>query len=250
MASNIYAVVLGGLDNSASGPYSMVSAGFDNCAGAQASWAGGWSAKVRPGTLSGVPGAGCDGVVAVGFGGDSGTYVWSGSQTDFVSTGSGQYLIDAPGGVGIQTNSPNGFALAVNGSAAKPGGGSWSVFSDRRLKRNIQTVSNGMLGRLLQMKTYTFDYIDEAVENGLGLTGTQVGLMAQEVAEVFPDWVDQDDRGYLYVTERSVMAIMVQALRELRSEKDAQLEALAAQNAELHQRLLTLEAMLASDERG
>ncbi|RKY33693.1 MAG: hypothetical protein DRP68_01415 [Candidatus Omnitrophota bacterium] len=37
--------------------------------------------------------------------------------------------------VGVNTNNPGGHTLAVNGSAAKPGGGSWSTFSNIRLKK-------------------------------------------------------------------------------------------------------------------
>ena len=39
------------------------------------------------------------------------------------------------------------FDLAVNGTAAKSGGGSWSSLSDARLKKDIKTL-NGALDRL------------------------------------------------------------------------------------------------------
>ena len=240
-ATGTHGVVTGGEGNTASGVYSIVSGGTDNCAGSQASWAGGFSAKVRPGSLSGAPGEACNGVPSIGISGDSGTYVWSGSQTDFISSGPGQYLIDAPGGVGIQTNNPAAFDLAVNGTAAKPGGGSWSAFSDQRLKQNIHPLPSNMLDRLLRLNAYTFEYKEEAINKRLARAGEQIGLMAQEVAEVFPDWVEEDQEGYLYVTERGVTAIMVQALRELRAEKDRQLQALADYNAELAERNRELE---------
>jgi len=55
-----------------------------------------------------------------------GTFVWADStNADFASTGVNQFLIRVSGGVGIGTNNPLGFQLAVNGTAAKTGGGSY-----------------------------------------------------------------------------------------------------------------------------
>jgi hypothetical protein len=46
-----------------------------------------------------------------------GVFVWADSPSGgFTSTGSNQFLIRAAGGVGINTNNPNGAALAVNGT--------------------------------------------------------------------------------------------------------------------------------------
>ncbi len=67
----------------------------------------------------------------------------------------------------------------------------------------------------------------------------QVGLVAQEVEAVFPDWVSTGPDGMKQVTERSTTALMVEALRDLRTEKDAEIDALKA-------RLEKLEALLAA----
>jgi hypothetical protein len=145
--------------------------------------------------------------------------------------------------VGINTNDPNDFDLAVDGSAAKPGGGQWSTFSDARLKKNTQPVSEvagSLLERLLELNAYSFEYTDEAVDSRLGLPGKQIGLLAQEVREVFPECVDTDEDGYLYVTERGTTAIMVEALHELSDKHDQQMPELRNQNAELHTQVASL----------
>lgn len=125
--------------------------------------------------------------------------------------------------IGIDTSNPGAFNFAINGSAAKTGGGSWSVFSDARLKHNIAPMT-GTLDRLLQLRGYTFEYNTEAVANRLALPGNQIGLIAQEVQRVFPDWVETDAEGYLFVTERATTALMVEALRDLRNEKNKELD--------------------------
>ncbi|MCC5928189.1 MAG: tail fiber domain-containing protein, partial [Cyclobacteriaceae bacterium] len=136
------------------------------------------------------------------------------------------------GNNGVSVNTPNnlGFLFSVNGSAAKPGGGSWSTYSDLRLKHSVNQLGKGTLDRLLLLKGYTFHYHPEAIKNRLALPGIQTGLIAQEVEDVFPEWVESDEDGYLYVTERGLTAIIVEALRELREEKDAEITKLRREN--------------------
>ena len=69
------------------------------------------------------------------------------------------------GNVGIGTTAP-GFQLEVNGSAGKPGGGSWSISSDRRLKKNVAGLQ-GSLDKLMQLRGVTYEYIDPQSINEL-----------------------------------------------------------------------------------
>jgi len=139
------------------------------------------------------------------------------------------------------------YQFRSDGTAYKPGGGAWSVLCDPRLKHDI-TPMRGTLDRLLALRGYEFLYNDDVVASHRGLPGTQIGLMADEVERVFPDWISRDASGMRMVTERSTTALMVEALRDLRSEKDTQLQArdekiqrLEKDNAELRERLERLE---------
>jgi hypothetical protein len=139
------------------------------------------------------------------------------------------------------------FQFRTDGNAFKTGGGSWAAFSDPRLKHDI-TPMHGTLDRLLSLRGYEFLYNDDAVAARRGLPGTQIGLMADDVERVFPDWISRDIDGMRMVTERSTTALMVEALRDLRTEKDTQLQArdakidrLEKDNAELKARLERLE---------
>lgn len=157
------------------------------------------------------------------------------------TVGVSRVLIDANGRVGIGTTTPDQ-TLTVNGNASKPGGGSWAVYSDPRLKHDIRPMS-GTLDTLLSLHGYSFEYNADAVASGKGLPGRQVGLMADEVERVFPEWVSRDDEGYRAVTERATTALMVEALRDMRAEKDAQIESLRRQNESMGAELQELRAL-------
>jgi hypothetical protein len=233
-ASGDLSTIPGGDSNTAAGLAATVSGGQFNTAGGSHSMAGGRRAKVR--TAAQVGGGDTNG--------DEGTFVWADSQDfDFTSTGPNQFIIRAQNGVAINTPAPAGFALAVAGSAAKTGGGSWATYSDERCKRDIRPMT-GTLDMVLSLHGYTFEYKPEFVTTGMGLPGTQRGLLAQEVREVFPDWVGSNDQGYLHVTERSTMALMVESLRDLRSEKDREIASLREENQALKARLERIETML------
>ena len=61
-----------------------------------------------------------------------------------------------------------------------------SAISDARLKENIQDLTGG-LDAVLSLKPRTYDW-----KEGSGQTGTGVrGFIAQEVEEVFPEYVDE-----------------------------------------------------------
>ncbi len=150
----------------------------------------------------------------------TGGFVWADStDADFASTASNQFLIRASGGVGINANNPDA-ALTVNGDADKPGGGSWAVFSDARLKKNIEPL-NDALNRLLELRAVTFEYKDpQSIHE---LPGVQIGMIAEEVEKVFPDWVDTAPNGMKRLSIHGFEALTVEALRELRAEKDAEI---------------------------
>ena len=130
------------------------------------------------------------------------------------------------GSVGIGTSTPD-FTLHVNGTAGKPGGGSWSVASDVRLKQNIQPLREA-LDSLCRVETVTYEYIDPAAVHERH--GVRTGVIAQQVETVFPDWVEEGADGYKRVTFRGFEALAIEALRELRAEKDAEIARLRAEH--------------------
>ncbi|MCB9030686.1 MAG: tail fiber domain-containing protein [Deltaproteobacteria bacterium] len=133
------------------------------------------------------------------------------------------------GNTGIKTDNPS-FDFEVNGTAAKPGGGSWAVASDARLKKNVASLENS-LDKVLALRGVTFEYINP--EEVHELPGVQTGMIAQEVERVFPEWVLEGADGYKRVSVKGFEALIVEALRELREEKDAEIDDLRLQIEEL-----------------
>ncbi len=116
--------------------------------------------------------------------------------------------------------------LLVQGAAFKPGGGSWGNSSDLRLKRKIEPLT-GALEKLLQLRGVCFEWVEpEKMGNQHGL---QHGLIAQEVESVFPEWISTGADGYKLLTIIGFEALMIEALRELKSE----IESLKSQPVEL-----------------
>jgi len=128
----------------------------------------------------------------------------------------------------------NGGDLFVNGAAYKPGGGSWSNSSDERLKKNIQPLT-GVLDKLLELRGVSYEYKDP--DRIHELSGERIGMIAQQVEKVFPDWVSTGTDGYKRLTYRGFEALTVEALRQLRAEQDAKMAALEKQNAEMEKEL-------------
>ncbi|HRQ63750.1 MAG TPA: tail fiber domain-containing protein, partial [Xanthomonadaceae bacterium] len=127
--------------------------------------------------------------------------------------------------------------FTVTAAAFKPGGGSWSASSDIRLKEGIEPLS-GALERLLKLRGVSFDYREP--DPARRPAGRRIGFVAQEVQPLFPDWVGQDDQGYLTVGSQGFEALTVEALRELRAENAAALVLLEAENAALRRELASL----------
>jgi hypothetical protein len=137
--------------------------------------------------------------------------------------------VTTAGLVGIGTTAPTS-TLSVNGVADKPGGGQWAVFSDARLKKNVKPLE-GALERLMCLQGVSFEYKDpEAIHE---LPGVQIGMIAQEVEKIFPDWVDTAPNGMKRLSVHGFEALTVEAMRQLRKEKDAQLTELETANAKL-----------------
>lgn len=121
------------------------------------------------------------------------------------------------GNFGIGTDMP-GFLLHVNGSAGKPGGGSWDSASDIRLKNVIGKYQKG-LKEIMGIDPIYYSYKDE---NPLNLPSDKIfiGVSAQELQNNIPEAIGEYQDGYLSVNNDPVIWTMINAIKELKIENE------------------------------
>ncbi len=132
----------------------------------------------------------------------------------------------------------------VNNAAYKPGSDRWTIYSDRRLKTDIQPLKHA-LDALLRLRGVTFNWRDPASQGGSA--GLQLGLIADEVEQVFPQWVGRDASGLRTLTVTGFEALTVEALRELRA---TQKQALTERESKIAALRARLSALAAGNESG
>jgi hypothetical protein len=147
--------------------------------------------------------------------------------------------------------------------ASSPGVYIWQISnppSDLQLKRDIVPI-NKALCTLEQLKPVSFywkdpkyflkevdeDLLNDAIRNEQDieevnkfresiqtkLEKQQFGFIAQDVEQIFPDWVDTDENGHKRLNITQLNALLVQAIKELKLAH----ENLAQENQQLKQRL-------------
>ncbi len=112
--------------------------------------------------------------------------------------------------------------------------------SDRRLKTDIEAVSNGMLGKLMQLQPVTYRYTAEAAG-----AKHSIGFLAQDVQAIFPELVAQStnqkgEKGYLSINYGGFGVLAIKAIQEQQTE----LELLKKENEALRAKFESLEARL------
>ncbi|HEX6188170.1 MAG TPA: hypothetical protein VFZ40_08810 [Pyrinomonadaceae bacterium] len=119
------------------------------------------------------------------------------------------------GNVGIGTLAPTD-TLSVNGTASKPGGGSWAVFSDERLKNVKGRYSRG-LSAVMKLQPLRYTY---RPGNPLGLnsTGEYQGFGAKALSQVIPEAVTTNENGFLQVNNDPILWTMLNAIQEQQRE--------------------------------
>jgi len=170
----------------------------------------------------------------------------------FIYEGGTNTIVSRGGLVGIRTIAPTQ-TLSVNGSAGKPGGGTWATFSDRRLKQHIRPFQDG-LEQILAIEPVFYQY------NGKANTPTDqeyVGVIAQDMAKIADYMVNpvsvphgQETNDYLSYDGTALPYMLVNAVQELHQELDqkekriSQLESQIHEMNELQERLDQLESLV------
>lgn len=146
----------------------------------------------------------------------------------FQNTSSGYWADIGTTGYSMVTNG----GLYIQSSATyRPGGGSWLSTSDVRLK-DIHGDYNKGLDDIAQLNPVTFNY---KADNPLGLPDDEeyIGFIAQEVQKIFPEAITEGEKGYLTFDMHPVTVAIVNAIQELKTQKDQEIADLKAEVDEL-----------------
>lgn len=168
---------------------------------------------------------------------------------DFRLAGANRMRLTSDGrlGIGINYNPATQFNLDVRGGIRSTTG----VFasSDKRFKENIKSLS-GMTEKLLQLEGMQYNFKNEQVGNvdlrGLG-DRTHFGFLAQDLLQVFPEMVIQDDNGFYAVQYDALIPVLVEGFKdqnETITEQEATIEQLNSKVDELETQMAAIAAAL------
>ncbi len=166
---------------------------------------------------------GSSGTVAAGRG------VWGNASS---TTGYGGYFNNTATGLYATTSTPAsyyGIYCAAGGGLAN--GNTWAN-SDARYKTNIVPMSNGILDKIMQLNPCNYNFDVNKFPVFRGNEGNQIGLIAQELEQVFPELVNNQKyipdptvdpngketpamvKGYYAVDYSSLTPILIKGMQE------------------------------------
>jgi len=113
----------------------------------------------------------------------------------------------------------NTFSIATNGDVSGTHG-TYHTSSDQRHKTNIETVTDA-LSKVQMLRGVYYDWIEQKDERTSN--GHEIGLIAQEVLAVIPEvvHVQEDDLGTMAVYYDRLVALLIEAVKELSHKNDA-----------------------------
>ncbi len=202
------------------------------------------------GTGYGVVGESSSGT-AVYASSDTGTALWASSS------GANIALFFGPGNVGIGTVAADKLQVAGDIRIGNIGTGqglgcvkdedgsviAGTCSSDRRLKRDV-TPFGRSLDAVVRLQPVSFGWRAEEFPDRHFGHARAFGLIAQDVEAVLPELVATDAEGYKAVKYQQLPFYLLQAIKDLRAEKDEAIKDLKAENDDLKARLQRLEAAL------
>lgn len=130
--------------------------------------------------------------------------------------------------IGIGTSdSDRKNAIEVTQTGALIANTSWTTGSDRKLKDNITLLEDGVLDKVLKLKPSRFTLKADLEEE----KRVQIGFIAQEIEEVFPEYVviHTDNKGEetRYLDYEKICVVLTKALQEQQEIIDKQNERLS-----------------------
>jgi len=150
-----------------------------------------------------------------------GIRIWTNATSNDVNGTGSERLSIIAGSVGIGSGSP-AYKLDVSGTIRATG--DVIAYSDRRVKQDIVTLENSV--ELIQkLRGVSYKKIGESEE--------KIGVIAQEILEVLPQVVSEDENGMYSVAYGNMAGLFIEAIKQQQAHIDT-----------LEQRIEKLEQLL------
>jgi hypothetical protein len=82
-----------------------------------------------------------------------------------------------------------------------------TAYSDARVKKNITTIEKA-LDKVLQLRGVSYQRTDMDSDK------THIGVIAQEIQQILPEVVSEDDKGHLSVAYGNIIGVLIEAIKE------------------------------------
>ena len=157
----------------------------------------------------------------------------SANTLTFITNNTEQLRINPDGNVGIGTKNPANILTIAQNSATDPIADSWTTYSSRRWKTNINTIEDAIY-KVQNLRGVTYDWKADGKHD--------IGLIAEEVGKVIPEVVVFENNGKdaKSIDYGRLVAVLIEAVKE-------QQKTIAEQNskiAEISTALNNLESSL------
>ncbi len=150
----------------------------------------------------------CAGVTGEGFGS-----TWANFGGYFTATASQSQIRSS--GVYATVVNPNNYSnswAAYFDGLTYCSAGIWSG-SDRRFKKEITKLENVSV-KLSKLTGYSYEFNQEEFQDKKFDNKVHLGLIAQEIKEVFPELVREDSKGYYAVDYQGMIPVLLEGLKE------------------------------------
>lgn len=161
-----------------------------------------------------IRGLATSGIGVYGQGSSNGTGLWGDSNrgTGVVASSASGDIIRGNGGGTLR------FRVDNDGDVFAK---SYMNISDARLKTHVQPLT-GVLEKVQQLRGVSYERINANRSSNGSTARREVGVIAQEVEAVFPELVSKwGDQGYKAVDYTKLAAVLIEAVKELKSDNEA-----------------------------
>ncbi len=129
-----------------------------------------------------------------------------------------QFLIKTNGNIGIGTTDPGQKLDVFGGNGRVQSGYNWLTDSDIRYKTNVTTLTN-VSKKISNLRGVRYDLQkDKAI---ISENGKQIGFIAQELEQEYPELVYTDEKGFKSVAYDKMTAVLLQAIKEQQNQINA-----------------------------